>query len=425
MATPWITADEAQARLGVKLQTLNAYAARGLVAVRCDDGAAPRTLYCADDVARLTQRKQVGREGVSATSADRGDPTLTTSISTIVDGRPWYRGRDAIVMARAATLEDTARLLWDCNEDPFLGLSPHPSAAAGGDARTRAFSVLAHRAATDPATAGRSDAALKRDAASVLIDLVDAMCGASRNGLIHERLAKTWRIEAAKADILRRCLVLTADHELNTSTFAARVAASTGASLAACALAGLSTLSGPLHGGMTLQVAAFVAECRRTGEPRTAAALRLSQGLEVPGFGQQSYPGGDPRAKAIAEALAYSDDLREIARIGENVTGASPNLDFALVAATRTLGLPADAAFTLFAIGRATGWIAHAIEQRQSQRPIRPRSNYVGRAPGSISPGVVNSPAPSPTPLQRQTPVPAGDDAVPNGEAGQMATGAG
>jgi citrate synthase len=384
MAAPWITADEARARLGVKLQTLNAYVSRGLVAVRCDERASHGTLYASDDIARLVQRRQAGREPGAALPADRGDPTLTTSISTIVDGRPWYRGRDAIALAATATLEDTARLLWDCDTDPFLGLAPHPSSAAGGDARTRAFSLLAHRAASDPATAGRSDAALRREAASVLIDLVDAMCGASRNGLIHERLAKTWRIEGPKADILRRCLVLTADHELNTSTFAARVAASTGASLAACALAGLSTLSGPLHGGMTLQVAAFVADCRRTGEPRTAAALRLSQGLDVPGFGQQSYPGGDPRAKAIAEALPYAEDLREIARIGESVTGASPNLDFALVAATRTLGLPTDAAFTLFAIGRATGWIAHAIEQRQGNRPIRPRSNYVGPTPGSV-----------------------------------------
>jgi hypothetical protein len=70
----------------------------------------------------------------------------------------------------------------------------------------RAFSLLAYRAAGDPATSGRSDKALRREAASIMIDLVDAMSGASRNGLIHERLARACALDSAKADVLRRCL---------------------------------------------------------------------------------------------------------------------------------------------------------------------------------------------------------------------------
>ena len=137
---------------------------------------------------------------------------------------------------------------------------------------------------------------------------------------------------------------------------------------------------------MTLQVAAFVAECRRTNDPRAAAALRLSQGLEVPGFGQNQYPAGDPRARAIAQSLSFAEDLREIAHAGESVTGVAPNLDFALVAATRTLGLPVDAAFTLFVIGRTVGWIAHALEQRETARSLRPRTSYIGQRPGYLDP---------------------------------------
>ena len=384
MAALWITADEAQARLGVRLPTLYAYVSRGLITVRADETDPRRSLYAAEDITRLVKRRSRGREAVAQRALDHGDPVLSSAITVIHDSRPWYRGRDAIAWAETASLEETARLLWDCDEDPFIGLVPHPSTGVGGDARARAFSLLAYRAANDPATSGRSDKALRREAASIMIDLVDAMSGAARNGLIHERLAKTWRVDSSKADILRRCLVLAADHELNASTFATRVAASTGASLAACALAGLSTLSGPLHGGMTLQVAAFIAECRRTNDPRSTAALRLSQGLDVPGFGQLVYPAGDPRARAIAQALIFADDLREIAVAGESVTGVAPNLDFALVAATRTLGLPVDAAFTLFTVGRAVGWFAHAIEQRTAQRPIRPRASYVGLEPGYL-----------------------------------------
>ena len=385
MAAPWITADDAQVLLGVKIQTLQSYVDRGLIERREDPEDFRHTQYSLQDINHLLRRKAVGAK-TDVPSDHSADPVVSTGITTILDGRPWYRGRDAVAWSDRATLEDTARLLWDCTEDPFLGLAPHPSTAVGSDARARAFSVLAYRAATDTASSGRSEKVLKREAASVLIDLVDAMCGASRNGLIHERLAKTWRLEGPRTDILRRCLVLCADHELGPSTYAARVAASTGASVSACALASLSTLSGPLHGGMTLQVAAFVAECRRTNDPRAAAALRLSQGLEVPGFGQNQYPAGDPRARAIAQSLSFAEDLREIAHAGESVTGVAPNLDFALVAATRTLGLPVDAAFTLFVIGRTVGWIAHALEQREAARALRPRTSYIGQRPGYLDP---------------------------------------
>ena len=176
--------------------------------------------------------------------------------------------------------------------------------------------------------------------------------------------------------------MLTADHELNASTFAARVAASTGAPLAASALAGLAALSGPLHGGMTVQVNGFIAEVRRASDPRAAAMQRLAQGLDVPGFGHPLYPNGDPRAKALQTALHYSEEMYAIAQAGEAVTGSPPNLDFALVALCRTLGLPNEAAFTLFTVGRTVGWLAHALEQRSSGGLIRPRARYVGLQPG-------------------------------------------
>ncbi len=385
MSTAWITAEEVQHRLGVKAQTLYAYVSRGLIAHRQDESDPRRSLYSFQDVNRLMSRKARGRShaAVAEEALDHGAPVMTSAITAIVDGRPYYRGRDAIQLAETATLEDAARLLWDTGDmDPFAGIAPHPSVALGHDGRSRAFSLLAHRAAADPSTHGRSNVVLAREAASVLTDLVDAMCGSARSGLLHERLAKTWRVDGFRADLIRRALVLVADHELNASTFAARVAASTGASLAACALAGLSTLSGPLHGGMTAQVAAFVAEARRNNDPRQAAAQRLAQGLDLPGFGHPLYPMGDPRGRSIAMSVRYADDLLDIARAGEQVTGVAPNVDFALVAMARTIGLPAESPFMLFAIGRTVGWIAHAMEQKaQGHGPIRPRAKYDGPAP--------------------------------------------
>ncbi len=115
---------------------------------------------------------------------------------------------------------------------------------------------------------------------------------------------------------------------------------------------------------------------------------RLAQWLDVPGFGHPLYPFGDPRAQAIGGSIRYSDEIQNILRACENVTGAQPNMDFALVAMSRTLGLPADAPFALFTIGRAAGWIAHMLEQRSSGAGlIRPRARYVGPTPGYGAPG--------------------------------------
>lgn len=380
MAAHWISAEEALAQLGVKPQTLYAYTSRGLIASRPHGEDPRRSLYAGEDVERLVQRKTRGRRASVAHEAlSFGEPVLASALTTIAGGRLYYRGQDAADLAKTATLEDVARLLWACDEDPFAALVAHPVAVSGPDGRTRAFALLAHRAAGDAAISGRAERALRREAASVLVDLVDATCGSSRTGLVHERLARAWKVEGQRVDLIRRALVLVADHELNASTFAARVAASTGAPLAAAALAGLAALSGPLHGGMTVQVAAFVAEARRANDPRAAALQRLAQGLDVPGFGHPLYPDGDPRAKALQAAAPYSDEMHAIAQAGEAVTGSPPNVDFALVGLCRTLGLPSDAPFTLFTLGRAAGWLAHALEQRASGKDlIRPRARYVG-----------------------------------------------
>ena len=252
MPLMWISAEEALKRLSVKPQTLYAYVSRGLIGVRAHADNPRRHLYSAEDIDKLGERKHRTRGAVAQQAMNHGDPVLSSAITTIAHGRPWYRGRDAIALSDTATLEDIARLLWACDSDPFAGLTFHPPKAAGADPKARAFALLALRASSDPVTIGRAPELLWREAASLMIDLVDAICGAGRAGLLHERLARSWRLEGPRVDIVRRCLVLTADHELNASTFAARVAASTGAPLAACALAGLSTLAGPLHGGMTL-----------------------------------------------------------------------------------------------------------------------------------------------------------------------------
>jgi len=106
----------------------------------------------------------------------------------------------------------------------------------------------------------------------------------------------------------------------------------------------------------------------------------------MPGFDHPLYPDGDPRAAALLSALAPPPPLDELRAATEAATGLSPNIDFALVSLARGLKLPIDAPFILFATARSAGWTAHAIEQLQSGRLIRPRARYVGAPPEGYSP---------------------------------------
>ena len=221
---------------------------------------------------------------------------------------------------------------------------------------------------------GRPPKRLARDATAAVAALASAL-GGQGNGAIHERLARGWSVGEVQSDLIRRALVLLADHELNPSTFATRVAASTGASLPASLLAGLGALSGPRHGGAGATLAALVAEAARIGTE--AAVMRwLAAGHRLPGFGHPLYPYGDPRGAALLAHVTLDPALAELRGVVADATDAVPNIDFALLAIARTAALPPDAGFRLFAVARSVGWAAHAMEQAASGDVIRPRAIY-------------------------------------------------
>ncbi|WP_293680204.1 citrate synthase [uncultured Phenylobacterium sp.] len=383
-SSDWICAEDARARLGVRAQTLYAYVSRGRVQVRPDPDDSRRSLYRTADIAALTERKSRSRKvsDVAAGAINWGEPVLSSEITTVSGGRLFYRGRDAIRLAETGeTLEAVARLLRG-GHGVALKRTDRPTPPDDLDARARAFAALAARAAVDPPARGRAPLSLAVEAATLLDVLTDAVAGAVGGGAIHNRLALAWGLGPGGpgADLIRRVLVLVADHELNASAFAARVAASTGASLSAAALAGLATLSGPRHGGATAAVVKFAAEAAQLG-PREAVASRLADDRALPGFGHQLYPDGDPRAAALLARFEPPSELARLHAMVEAVTGLAPNVDFALVAACEALKLPRDAPFALFAVARCAGWIAHAIEQGAADTLIRPRARYIGPEP--------------------------------------------
>ena len=381
MERGWLTAEEAMARLGVRAQTLYAYVSRGRVEAQPDPDDPRRSRYRLTDVAGLAARKGRGRRAkdVAANAIAWGEPVLASAITTIDHGRLYYRGRDAVRLAEGQTLESVARLLRG-GHGAQLKAAERAAPPDAPTMRARMFAALAARAGIDAPARGRAPLALAVEAVSLLDAVADAAAGSAGDGPIHLRLATAWGCDEPAAELIRRALVLLADHELNASTFAARVAASTGASLAAAALAGLSALSGPLHGGMAARVWNLVEEARRIG-PQAAVAGRLARAVMAPGFGHPLYPGGDPRAAALLGAFTPSAEMIALRYAVEMSTGEAPNVDFALVALADALDLPEDAPFALFATARAAGWIAHAVEQVATGQLIRPRARYTGPAP--------------------------------------------
>jgi citrate synthase len=376
----WISMDEVCHLLAVRPQTVYAYVSRGKLEVMPDPSDTRRSLYRAEDVAGLAKRKQAGRkhETLAANTLFGSEPSIPTALCAFFRGHLYYRGQDAVSLARSANLEDLAQLLWGA-EQP-VDFSSATLVRSGKPGRAAAFTALASLAAAGHSTRGRLTRVLHNEGQNLVGQLANAFGAQPGRKPLHLRFAQGWKQSTQVADLLRTAMVLLVDHELTSSAFVARIAASTGASLPACLLAGLTTLSGPLHGDASGRVQALFNEVERLGEDEVVAHY-LSTGLPLAGFGHHLYPDGDPRAAAL---LALFEPPKVIARFIQkvtNLTGLQPNIDVALAALVAHHRLPADAAFALFATARSVGLLAHSLEQLSVAQVIRPRGRYVGPIP--------------------------------------------
>ena len=407
-AADFISGREAAALLGVKRETLYAYASRGLV--RSEPGGPGRERrYSREDLERLKARRDArsGHGPVAAGALRWGEPVLESALTAIDPAGPRYRGHPSAELAATHTLEAVAELLWS-------GTLPDAAPSwqlAGPGLRVASLTALLPPAAPPLLTLALAVPALaaadpdrfnlapapEAARARALMLRMAALAGAGldpaqvKPALAEPTLAGALLVSLGApatpraVPLMRRALVLCADHELNASAFAVRVAASAGADLYACVSAGLATLSGPRHGGVVDRVEALLDEI---GRPEHAARVvhdRARRGEEIPGFGHPLYPAGDPRG---AQLLAAADQhaprsprLRTIAALLAAMHEAGrepPTLDLGLASIGAALGLPPRSAVAIFAVGRAAGWLAHAFEQRAAGFLLRPRARYVG-----------------------------------------------
>ncbi|HTF57545.1 MAG TPA: citrate/2-methylcitrate synthase [Planctomycetota bacterium] len=183
-------------------------------------------------------------------------------------------------------------------------------------------------------------------------------------------------------------LILHADHELNASTFAARVTAATLSDMYSSVTSGIGTLKGPLHGGANEQVMRVLKEIGDPARAETYVRDALSRKVKLPGFGHRVYRTEDPRATVLrrwSERLGkhvgdskWYEISREVERVVRQNTKVYPNVDFYSASTYHVMGIPTELFTPLFAVSRIVGWTAHILEQWSHNRLIRPRANYTG-----------------------------------------------
>ncbi|MFC4009874.1 citrate/2-methylcitrate synthase [Nonomuraea purpurea] len=413
LAMEWIDAVTASERLGVKPATLYAYVSRGVLQRRhSEDGR--RSLFSAEEVERLARR---GRP--------RSQPpelVIESAVTALGVDRPYYRGVDALELARTATFETVADWLWTTDAprpdvprlvDPGAGGAGVRWEAAGGGWRCEPAALRAAVAAQRglpedllpldrlqviTTVLGASDSLRHQlDPASVadtgrrlVAGLVDGLpqLGSPQGESIAERL---WsRLSPRPAvpallDTLRAALVLLADHELAASTLAARVAASARADPYAVVLTGLGVLGGPLHGGASYGAERLLAEIAEPHQAARAIGERVRRGERIPGFGHSVYKNGDGRGALLLDLLKHAapghERIAAVTAVQEEMRRRrlpEHNIDFALATLTAVSGMVNGASEAIFAVARVAGWLAHAIEEYGRGSLLRLRASYTG-----------------------------------------------
>jgi len=395
----YLSAKEAAAELDVSLATLYAYVSRGLV--RSEPVPSSRAKrYRAEDVRALRERRAPPNASGPRDEARGGmfswnRPVLSSAITLISDSRIYYRGVNVADLARHATLETTAGVLWQvASYDPFradnlpvvsASLAELIDVMQASHPVGKCIAALALAGEHDQGAFNRTDQGLALVAARIT-RLMTALIGdrAVSSAPIHEQLSAAWSLDETGMDLVRMALVLLADHELNASTFTLRCAISTNATMYEGIIAALAALNGPLHGGATTR-AHHQLEHLIAGDPAARVRDQAQSGERFAGFGHTIYRETDPRAKLLLEAIAgrlgETFLTTELPQLVYETVGVHPTVDYALAVLARVLELPRYAGIGLFAISRSVGWAAHAREQLREHTLIRPRALYTGPAP--------------------------------------------
>lgn len=408
----YLDADAAARLLRIKPQTLYTYVSRGLIRSVAQVDRKQR-LYYREDVEKVRARGEARRGmGATAESAMRwgGQPVINTSITEITPAGPCYRGRPAVELARmGCSFEAVAELLWTgvLHDEPVRweqeSLAPDFARLMDGIALHGGRLPIPRAFAFATSMLGVADTARSEMRRGTTISsarqLILALAGCigylgQRPGFSTPRAGRSVAESVARAvdreadpevvKAINQALVLCADHEMSSSTFAARVAASTGAELRASVLAGIAAHSGATLGGGCDRTEYLLRDARTREDVRQRLAETERAGARIPGFNLPVYPKGDPRARHLLQLAHSFASQNERAQLiyafideAEQRLHLRPSIEVGLVALAAALGLPERSASALWTLGRTAGWIAHVLEQRLAGFVLRPRAKYV------------------------------------------------
>lgn len=350
-----------------------------------------------------------------------GIVAATSSISSIHDGVLAYRGINIDDLAENAGYEETAYLLWygklpsaaelETLQKKLSNYAPVPAQVLEQlklfpkNANTMAVLRTAVSAlalydehADDNSAASNQEKAIKLQAQLPTLiaayariregnEPVAPLANVSiSHNFLYMLTGKEPDPVAIKA--LDQALVLHADHELNASTFSARVTIATLSDIYSGVTAAIGTLKGPLHGGANEAVMKMLNEIGTLDQAEPYIKQKLANRDKIMGFGHRVYKNGDPRAKHLQKMsrelsiLKGNSTLYDISVKVESIVtgqkGLKPNVDFYSASVYTLLGIPGDLFTPIFAISRLSGWTAHILEQLQDNRIIRPRAEYTG-----------------------------------------------
>lgn len=358
---------------------------------------------------------------MTATKGLEGIVAASSSISSIIDGVLTYRGINIDELAENASFEEVIHLLWygklpnrseltqlQSKLDEYAAIPSEvinqmktfPKNANSMAALRTAVSSLAlyDESANDMTPEANLEKAIKLQAK---LPTIVAAFSRIRSGqepvapkkgvsIAYNFLYMLDGAEPAEIAVkaLDQALVLHADHELNASTFAARVTVGTLSDIYSGVTSAIGALKGPLHGGANEAVMVMLEQIGSLDKVESWIAEALAGKQKIMGFGHRVYKNGDPRAKHLQKMsrelgkLKGNMQLYEMSvKIEELVTGQKglkPNVDFYSASVYTTLGIARDLFTPIFAISRVSGWTAHILEQYQDNRLIRPRADYVG-----------------------------------------------
>jgi citrate synthase len=387
----YVSAEAAAEMLGVNLPTLYAYVSRKKIRSQPVPGSR-RNRYWRADIERVAS-------GGEAPAAERpGGLRRETDITLITEQGPHYRGENAIRLSETQSVEDVAALLWQADRSTvFTNALPNAPAHlpemlrlfSGTSAADRATALFPFIEIANPRAYDLTRDGMCQTGVDVLrwLAAFTVKTQSPSSDPLHVTVARGLGASDDMADLIRRVMVLSADHGFEPGTYAVRAVASTGVTPYRCVLTGLSVSMGRRtkigrHEGL----ARLLNEVATSREPQDPVVRRMREGEEILGFGSTLYKNGDPRARAVLERLSeiLSDDadfrkLQRAIAVVHDAKGLEPDFALTNVYLARRLGM--DSKDSLFLLGRAVGWTAHSIEQYEVGGVIREPAMYTGPLP--------------------------------------------